>query len=394
MQLTVRPRVYVLPSYSLTGDLLGFLRCGLQYRYTRIGQLPATRPVQMWFGQFIHAVLEEAYRRYDESRKRGVPDLPPWPSERLEEIRNLVKARLAAQGLFAYGPDLERLGDERADACIQQLGPYLFPLIHRAEVRLTGTRPLPSVPAHLRFREADRYEMAGVVDVVTHVELADPSLKGNLVLREVVRSLPKQLPPEFEIVVDYKGMRRPPKAPGKHGVPSLWDQHEWQVLTYADLRRRQSGALPVAAGLLVYVNEIFPTKEDLKLLKEEIAAGTTDVVPLPGSEAEILLNRWREKDDPPDLPFEFRLARMLRVVPVTERAIKTAGRRFDEVVRRIEVCRGEELKGKPVREAWEKNASDDDTCVVCDWRTTCPEWRKKHGGKKVRLDPQLPGVRS
>ena len=96
MRLSVRPSIYALPSYSLTGDLLGFLRCGLQYRYTRIGNLPASRPVQMWFGQFIHSVLEEAYRQYHVARQAGQNDLPPWPQERIDEICELIKRRLAA----------------------------------------------------------------------------------------------------------------------------------------------------------------------------------------------------------------------------------------------------------------------------------------------------------
>ena len=41
MQLGNRPTVYELPSYSLTSDLLGYIRCGLQYRYTRLGHLPS-----------------------------------------------------------------------------------------------------------------------------------------------------------------------------------------------------------------------------------------------------------------------------------------------------------------------------------------------------------------
>ena len=94
MPLSIRPKVYSLPSYSLTGDLLGYLRCGLQYRYQRIGKLPASNPIQQWFGEFIHGVLEEAFRRYRDSNRSGTPTLPPWPPAELDDIRQLVKARL------------------------------------------------------------------------------------------------------------------------------------------------------------------------------------------------------------------------------------------------------------------------------------------------------------
>ena len=125
MELSVRPSVYALPSYSLTGDLLGFLRCGLQYRYTRIGKLPSTRPVQAWFGQFIHGVLEEAYRRYDASRAEGNPELPPLPQETIDDICELIRRRLAAQQLFPWGEDLENLGRERARVAVNELGPLM-----------------------------------------------------------------------------------------------------------------------------------------------------------------------------------------------------------------------------------------------------------------------------
>src|SRR5215470_3528117 len=111
MTLSIRPKVYSLPSYSLTGDLLGYLRCGLQYRYQRIGKLPASNPIQQWFGEFIHGVLEEAFRRYRDSVLKGSPSLPLWPLAELDDIRALVKARLAARGLYAWSEEDEHRAD-------------------------------------------------------------------------------------------------------------------------------------------------------------------------------------------------------------------------------------------------------------------------------------------
>jgi hypothetical protein len=351
MQLSVRPKVYSLPSYSLTGDLLGYLRCGLQYRYTRIGKLPPSRPVQLWFGEFIHGVLEEAFRRY---RDAGL-GLPPWPSTYLDDIRDLIKTRLGARGLYAWSPDVEDLGNQRANAAVQELGPYLFPLIHRAEVRLTGARPLPAIPPGLEFREADRYEMVGVVDVVTHVELANPLHSANPIVLAIQRALGGAVPNTFEVIVDYKGMRRPPIAKaGSSG--GLWEQYEWQIQTYGELRRTQPDALEVAAGVLLYVNELHPTRSDLELLRDEIRRGTTDTPPPPGSASETALQSWRVRDrNLPVLPLDYRLARALRIVPITGASIANARQKFDTVVTEIETCRGREAHGHPVRQAWTRN---------------------------------------
>jgi len=393
MQLSKRPATYALPSYSLTGDLLGFLRCGLQYRYTRIGKLPSTRPVQAWFGQFIHGVLEEAYRQFDESRRRGEVNLPPWSQSQIAEICELIKKRLAAQQLFPWGADLEELGYARAKAAVNELGPQLFPLIHRAEVRLTGARSLPldQIPAQYRFREADRYEMLGVIDVVTNVQLYDPDLWGNLLVKELLtdfkaRSL--KPPSEFEVIIDYKGMRRPSQKPLDPNKPSFWDIYGWQAQTYAHLRQAQEDSLPVVAGVIIYLNELLPTRGDLRRLREEIRKGETDVVPEPGSEAAQILQEWKDRkgEEPPTLPFEFRLKRALRVLPVSEATIAHALQEFDNAVARIEICRGKELQQGQVLSTWEKNAEDESTCTACDARTFCPSY-------KAETQPKLPGVK-
>lgn len=391
MPISVRPKVFSLPSYSLTGDLIGYLRCGLQYRYTRIGRLPPSRPVQLWFGEFIHGVLEEAYRRYKDSVTKGKPNLPPWPAAEIESIRNLIKARLAARGLRAWDPDLEELGDKRAEVAVQELGPHLFPVIHKAEVRLYGARMLPLIEEKLRFREADRYEMVGIVDVVTHVELNNPALAKNPLVQLLVQKLPTKPQGKFEVIVDYKGMRRPPAMGLVKG--SLWDQYAWQVQTYAELRRKQTDSLPVVAGVLLYVNELLPTQSDLEALKREIKQGITDVPPTAGSLEEKLIKDWSSGKPVPVLPLEYRLARALRVIPVDAKSIQEALGSFDAVVKEIETCRGRELAGMSVTQAWERNSNDENTCVVCDSRTFCPDYQKTYAKKHGESQPRLPGVR-
>jgi len=348
--------------------------------------------VQLWFGEFIHGVLEEAFRRYKESVDRGSPQLPPWTGGEIDEIRALIKARLAARGLFAWDSDLEKLGDSRAEAAVQDLGPHLFPLIHRAEVRLYGARMLPQIPEKYRFREADRYEMVGVVDVVTHIELGERQFANNPVVKLMTAGLGGSISGKFEVIVDYKGMRRPANL-GFATKGALWDQYAWQVQTYAELRRKQSDALKVAAGVLLYVNELFPTGSDLEQLKQEVRRGWTDVSPQAGSAAEKMLRDWSPGKPLPLLPLDFRLARALRVVPVTPTSVGEALEAFDGVVKNIELCRGKEAKGGGVIESWQRNSEDESTCVVCDSRTFCPDYQTKYAGKHGEVSPRLPGVK-
>src|SRR3954447_15101820 len=96
MHLTTRDLPYVLPTYSLTGDLLAYLKCGLQYRYQNRGALPPSTPVQLWFGEFVHATMEEAYRRW-----KTTPTRFPWTwNQDIRPIELEVYRRLLARGLW------------------------------------------------------------------------------------------------------------------------------------------------------------------------------------------------------------------------------------------------------------------------------------------------------
>jgi hypothetical protein len=236
--------------------------------------------------------------------------------------------------------------------------------------------------------------MVGVVDVVTHFELSDPSLIANPIVCVLKAALGSALPPKFEVIIDYKGMRRPPKT-GAGGVGSLWTQYEWQLQTYGELRRKQSDALDVVAGVLLYLNELHPTRSDLEYLKKEVDTSATDVPPPYGSPAESILKEWKVRDkELPQLPFDYRLARALRVVPITSTSTGKALNAFDGVVKDIETCRGREVHGAPVLQSWVRNSSEEDTCVVCDSRTFCPDYQSKYAKKHGETEPRLPGIKS
>ena len=379
MTFSVRPQVYTLPSYSLTSDLLGFLRCGLQYRYSRIGNLPPSHPVQLWFGQFIHAVLEESYRQV----KEGKMKLPPWSDADITGIMDRIDRRLAARNIRCWDEDSEILGRRRATAAVNELGPLLFPLINQAEVRVRGARKLPDEVKGVVTRDIERYEMLGVIDVVTQVELFGPKFRGNKLLELIVEELPEDPPAEFEVIVDYKGMKRPDLA--EKGT-SHADIYEWQVHTYANLRRTISQK-EVIAGVLVYLNELVPTKSDFRLLQKALATKDKGVIlPDAGSQDEKALREWKSKDPIPTLSLGFRLKRAIRVIPISDASIAKSLKQFDDTVGRIEMCLAEEAKTGCVISSWEKNADHEPTCEACDSRTYCPEFKGMN-------EPRLPGYR-
>lgn len=384
----------LVPSYSLTGDLLSFMRCGLQYRYQNGSALPPSRPVQMWFGEFIHGVMETAYRMWLSSAPAF-----PWPctptpfrgqapQNRLAHdvgaIGDLVEITLAAAGKSPRSRDLRESAYARAEASVNEIGPALFPLIRSAEERVIGTRPLV-VPQGQPAR-AQMYELHGVMDVLSAVNVM---AGGNNVICDAVRTAIPDLVNGSEIIVDYKGTPRPPTQPAP-SESDYWSQGDWQLQMYAWLRAQQPGAAPVAAGVLLYVNELVPTRSTLEALQREIAQGRTDVRPLSGSQDDYLLRTWRPGAALPAFSLPFRMSRVIRVVPITPASTAAALQRFDSIVVDIERCVSREAQNGTIIAQWPA-CGDAGTCVACDFRHFCPSPASaRQGGPYSPPAPRTP----
>ena len=376
MQLEVKRPEHIVPSYSLTGDLLSYLRCRLQYRYHNGSALPPSRPVQLWFGEFLHGTLEMAYRFWNELRQNDQqPPAFPWPCTKREWRQNppnwmdhdigkfaeVVENSLRHQGKQARSTAARDSAYRRVEIAVNELGPHLFPLIASTERRVIGTRPVPSQEQDLR---CENYEVHGVIDVLTHVTLSEAS-NDNLI-RQCVQQVCPDLPETFEVIVDYKGARRPLID------EAYWEQGDWQVQTYAWLRERQPEALQVVAGILIYINELTPGGTEMHALRRGLSNGSTDVVPKAGSQDEQIVRMWRDGMATSQLSLDFRLRRAIRVIPISPSSIECALASFDDVVRRAEEDVVNEANGRNILEAWAPNCEDEATCVACDFRHFCP----------------------
>ncbi|MCY6493408.1 PD-(D/E)XK nuclease family protein [Leptolyngbya sp. GGD] len=388
MELEVKRPDHIVPSYSMTGDLLSYLRCRLQYRYHNGSALPPSRPVQQWFGEFLHGTLELAFRFWQDNhadypfpwpctKREWRSDPPNWEPNDIGNFANTVEAALQQQGKEARSEDARDSGYRRVAMAVNLLGPHLFPLIASAERKVIGTRAVPPSTVPLR---CSNYEVHGVIDVLTHVTLGEAP-DTNLI-REYVRDACLGISGQYEVIVDYKGSKRPNLS------EPYWEQGDWQVQTYAWLRSRQPDALPVAAGILIYINELTPGDREMQSLKRGIANFDTDVLPEPDSADAQLVRMWRPGNSTEQLSLEFRLRRAIRVIEISEHSTQEALSSFDDVVRRAEEDVVQEAYVGGILQAWFPQCDDEDTCAACDFRYFCP----RPAGKAAGYQPDTPSA--
>ncbi|WP_407392549.1 PD-(D/E)XK nuclease family protein [Methanobrevibacter sp.] len=398
MKLPSRSKSYMIPEYSLTGDLLSFLTCNLQYRYQNKGTLPPSKPVQRWFGEFIHGVLEEAYLQWKYNQTQF-----PWDwKEDIRPIEDLIDLRLQVRGLYPHDEDLffsilnqpdeeltiddlnehdhKKLASARAEKAINIWGEHLFPLIDSSELLIKGVRTMPNYDENIS--RSNYYGINGVVDVLTSMKINKSLEQSNLdnFNNKIIAFLKKDSDfrkriaeyeegDDYEIIIDYKGMKRPPIKMNDSKAEDKWETHKQQILTYSWLRSKQEDAKPIIAGIIFYLNELVPSKEDLVLIKDELNDGLTDVGYEWQRDVELIEN-WQEEDKAPELSDEFKIARSIRIINVNEDEKEEALKKFDSVVADIENSLIKEIKGCKIQDAW-KADSDERTCSACDFKTFC-----------------------
>lgn len=399
MKLPSRSKSYIIPEYSLTGDLLSFLTCNLQYRYQNKGTLPPSKPVQRWFGEFIHGVMEESYLQWKYNKTEFPWD---WKTD-IRPIEDLIDLRLQVRGLYPHDEDLfysinqpgseetiddlnehdhKKLASARAEKAINIWGKHLFPLIDSSEMLIKGIRKMPNYDENIS--RSNYYGINGVVDVLTSMKInktiEQTSLDNyNNKIIEILKKnseFQKQIAEygdgdDYEIIIDYKGMKRPPLSVNDAKTEDQWENHKQQILTYSWLRSKQEDSKPIFAGIIFYLNELVPSKEDLVLIKEEIKNETTDVGYQKEYENDIkLIENWEEDDKAPELSDKFKIDRSIRIINIDEEEQKRALLKFDHVVSNIENSLIREIKGCKIQEAWKAEA-DERTCTACDFKTFC-----------------------
>jgi hypothetical protein len=398
MQLEVRKLPFEIPRFSLTGDILSFRRCGLQYRYYSGSALPPSRPVQLWTGEFIHGVMEEAYAVWNNLKPAFPwPVTPsPWPRNQRPANRlpydigllgDNVEDKLKAANKIPRSRVAREAAYKRVTAALNLIGPHLFELIESTEQKISGTRMMPQINAPLgQYPRGDRYELMGIVDVISSVSLVKHA--QNLIVKLLKQAVPS-LSGDFEVIVDYKGARRPASNPRpKKGVAptNYWEIESWQVQTYSWLRNQQPGHKPISAGILIYVNELSPSDTDMKDLISEIQHNETDIVPISGSADYYAIQRW-QPGQPITLSDEFKLKRAIRIVGVSPAEVSNALSEIDRTIGDIELCALNENATGNIPNNWPSTGKPND-CVACDFRRFCPS-QTKASGKIVY--PSAPG---
>lgn len=206
-----------MKTYSIVGDLISYLRCPKAYRLIQLGNLIPSRPSQLWYGNFMHGILQELFYLY----KNNIPIPPPLrpsccglddiPIKKFQDIDYFeikdeivahckrecenkrclyricydVISKLSAQKIFARSIPLVQNAIFRVFILLNEFGTDLLSLITAPEVPLKGIRHYNGVPLNPSkfssfsdYKKEVIYEVKGIVDVLTQFNIKSQISKG------------------------------------------------------------------------------------------------------------------------------------------------------------------------------------------------------------------------
>jgi len=167
--------------------------------------------------------------------------------------------------------------------------------------------------------------------------------------------------------------------PGSQQYWVVKDHYLWQIRTYAWLREMMPEAKPVVVGVLLFLNELVPSREDFKYLQAEVlrqkypgssSIFESDIMPDEHDFKCIDLFKSSGKDPLPELSKQYRLDRSILITPVNKSLMSQSVSQFDRVVEEIETCVRKEVHTGKVTENW-GFIPEKDTCVACDFNKIC-----------------------
>lgn len=391
----------IIPEYSLTGDLLSYLRCNKQYRYQKKGNWKSTNPVQVWMGEFLHKMMARGYKLYKNNPGRRMnsydweDDLRPLEIEIYNQL-NSVGIRPPGYQFCRYDQSIndarscndakhphKTLASERAEQALKIIGEIIYPHISEVERKLKGIKNMPNYVSG--EDRSSKYGLTGVVDVISSINLFDQST-SLLVDRVSTIISNSNMDDEFEIIIDYKGSRRPPTNDTSN---LTWLHHEWQITEYAWLRKLQNQGIPVKIGIVIYINELVPSKREMWELKNEIKQGKTDILPLFNHDIQAIKS-YQKSNVVPNLTNQFRLNRAFKIIDISQKTIQNALQQFDKIVREVETNINIETAGGIPLLIW-KGFPEEKKCTICNLKTFCLDLANNSNiASNVGTDPQIP----
>ena len=147
-----------------------------------------------------------------------------------------------------------------------------------------------------------------------------------------------------------------------------WKHHEWQVQTYSWLRKRQKKSKTVIAGILFYINELYPSKQGLQELKHDIKENITDITPSEDDYNKLM--NWKVEDKIPNFSEDFKIKRSIRIITIENKSLDDSLKNFDSTIEQIEKCIYLEKNGKSLKQIW-WGIAEKNKCKSCDFKSYC-----------------------